>query len=176
MSQRIVLDLGRIFASALAGGRQRGVSVSVQAKPITFELDPLLVAKPLAEAMAGEVRAGAQRLPAAAPATVEARKVAARAWNRGAAWAKRAYPAGPPNVSDRLLTASGHLLRGLRVEPQRAWYAAKAPPGRLTVPEVRERVLRLLRPVVADARSSAAVKAARREAVAVVLGRRGRRR
>jgi hypothetical protein len=167
-TQRVTLDLARLFAVRRSGP----MSVEVRASPLVFDLDPVRVGAPVAAALSAELRAQVERQPRAAASTVASRKVAARAWHLGKDWARRAYPAGPPTASANLLLASGYLARALRLEAWRGGeYAARAPAGRLRDATVRQRVLRLLVPIIAQARGSRSVAEARRAATRILLGR-----
>lgn len=87
--------------------------VEVTADPVTVDLDPGGILQAAAEVATEVIRAGVRAISAtAAPATLEARAKAAKAWAAGKRWARERYPNGPP-LHRTLFNASGRLASHL---------------------------------------------------------------
>lgn len=107
-----------------ASGKKR-VTLDVKSDVLVANLDPLVLGRDIAEAIAVVIREGIQAINApAAPATVLKRKYAKAALNRGAGWAVRRYSGGRTGTiqpdsapGDRLFNDSGRLARTVVAGP-----------------------------------------------------------
>lgn len=101
-------------------GRDR-YTVTVSGDSIVINTNEKALGKPVAEAMGELLKERIRSIAAqAAPATIAARKAAAKAFAEGKAWALKRYSGGrigstPPNQSDRLFNDSGRLERSVAV-------------------------------------------------------------
>jgi hypothetical protein len=87
-------------------------SIRIDAEPVIVDQDPKRLGKPVAEQIANHYREKIRGITEqASAATIKARKVAAKAFAEGKAWALKRYAGGrtgslPPNQSDRLFNDS----------------------------------------------------------------------
>jgi hypothetical protein len=90
-------------------------AVRIDAEPIIINNSPKELGKPVAEAIANHFRQRIRTLAAVtSPATLRARKVAAKAFAEGKAWAMKRYAGGrigslPPNQTEMLFRDSGRF-------------------------------------------------------------------
>lgn len=90
-------------------------TIRIDAEPLIIDTDPKRLGKPVADGIANHLREAIRNIAAAAsPATIKARKVAARAYANGRAWAVKRYGGGrlgqlPPDQSTRLFNDSGRF-------------------------------------------------------------------
>jgi hypothetical protein len=90
-------------------------SIRIDAEPIIIDQDPKRLGKPVAEQIANHYRERVRGIAAtASAATIKARKVAAKAFAEGKAWALKRYAGGrtgalPPNQSTALFNDSGRF-------------------------------------------------------------------
>jgi hypothetical protein len=95
-------------------GKQR-YTIKVSSEPVIFDLDPKRLGAPVAQAIAHHFRERIKGIAArAAPATIKAREVAAKAFAAGKPWAMKRYAGGrtgatAPNQSDRMFNDSGRM-------------------------------------------------------------------
>ncbi len=164
----VINDWGNLTASirTRASGKER-VTLEIRGDALLINTDEKELMKPIAEALAAEVRKGIRTYHGfASPATRKAREVAARAFERGESWAKRRYSGGrigpmAPNQTGRLLNDSGRLAKSIVVGVTSAKeHVMNVAANRLGPdPLVRRRTLDLLRPIVEGAmKSEAAAK------------------
>ena len=155
-SNVVINDWGDITASVRTrkSGKER-VSMEIRGEALLIELDPLRLARPIAEAftrgMRNEIEGYSKPVKAS---TQRRREVARRAFDAGASWAKKQYSGGrigpmAPNSAQpegRWLNDSGRLARGILVRPTtRKEYVVNVAANRLTTPAVRSKVLPVLR-------------------------------
>lgn len=161
----VINDWGDITASVRtrASGKER-VTIEIRGEALQINLDPMQLAKPVAEALAAEISKGVRTFHGfASTATRAARERAARAFEEGKSWARRRYSGGqtgamPPNQTGRLLVDSGRLAKSIQARPTRnREYVVNVAANRLTEEPVRSRTLALLRPIVEAATKSDAV-------------------
>jgi len=116
----IVLGGGLEHRTNLKTGKER-FSVQLKSDPITINLDPKTLGKPVAEAIAHHLRERVRGISErASPATLRARAVAAKAFAAGEAWALKRYAGGKmggraPNQSDRSFNDSGRFAESIAV-------------------------------------------------------------
>jgi hypothetical protein len=152
----VLNDWGGVSATlrTRASGKQR-VTVDVKAEAVVVNTDPAYWVQPVADAIAGALRRAIAGITTpAAPATEDARKVAANAFARGARWAMKRYAGGrmgpmAPRPSSKLLDDSGRLIKSVVARfAQRTQHAGTAvinvAANRLSEPLVRSRVLAIL--------------------------------
>ncbi len=90
-------------------------AIRIDSEPVFINNDPKSLGQPVANAIANHFRERIRGVTAqAAPATLKARKVAAKAFAEGKAWALKRYSGGrmgslPPNQSDRAFNDSGRM-------------------------------------------------------------------
>jgi hypothetical protein len=117
MSDVVVVNEGYEIRST-KGGTNR-VVITVSAESLIHNLDPKTLGRGPAQAIAHHFRERIREISAAAaPATIKARQVAARALDAGREWAQRRYSGGRlgemrPNESDRAFNDSGRLAEGI---------------------------------------------------------------
>lgn len=113
----IVLNEG-FESRTSASGKQR-VVITVKSEPLIFNMDPKAVGRPIAAAIVHHLREKIKGITAsAAPATLKAREVAARAFAAGRPWAMKRYAGGrtgstPPNQTTRALNDSGRMANSI---------------------------------------------------------------
>lgn len=101
-------------------GRDR-YTVTVSGDSIVINTNEKALGKPVADAIGELLKERIRSIAAqAAPATIAARKAAAKAFSEGKAWALKRYGGGrigstPPNQSDRLFNDSGRLEKSVAV-------------------------------------------------------------
>lgn len=95
-------------------GKQR-FTITVKSEPLIFNTDPKTLGAPVAHAIAHHFRERIRGITAiASPATLRARKSAAKAFAAGEAWAVKRYSGGrtgpmAPHQSDRAFNDSGRF-------------------------------------------------------------------
>ena len=101
-------------------GKER-FSVQLKTDPITINLDPKTLGKPVADAIAHHLRERVKGITeTASPATLRARKAAEMAIQAGRAWAVKRYGGGrmgnmAPNQSDKSFNDSGRFAESISV-------------------------------------------------------------
>lgn len=111
---------GSLSKRTRASGKSR-YTVEIKSEPLLTETDPRVLGRGPAEAMAKHLRDRVEGISTqAAPATIKARQVAARAVAKGEQWATKRYSGGrlglmQPHQSDRLFNDSGRLVRSIVV-------------------------------------------------------------
>lgn len=114
MADQVVL-LNELLEQRTSKSGKKRVTIRVKAEPIIVNTDPKALGKPIAEAIAHHYRERIKGITTKASAsTLRARKVAAKAFAEGKAWAVKRYAGGrtgatPPNQSDRLGNDSGRF-------------------------------------------------------------------
>lgn len=99
-------------------GKQR-YTIKVSSEPVIFNLDPKALGAPVAQAIAHHFRERIKGIAAkAAPATIKAREVAARAFAAGKPWAMKRYSGGrtgamAPDQSYSLFNDSGRFAQSI---------------------------------------------------------------
>lgn len=111
---------GAIPSAATRTSTKTHTSVSVKSEPITFTLDPGVMARRVAEVFARRIREQTEQIAELAePATIRARRKLERAFYRGEEWAWRQFDGGrmgvtPPRATaDRKYNHSGRLAKGI---------------------------------------------------------------
>lgn len=110
----VILNNGLLERRTSKTGKQRYV-MRVSAEPVVINTDPKALGKPIAEAIAHHLKERVKGITAqAAPATLKARAVAAKAFAAGKPWALQRYAGGrtgamAPNQSDRAFNDSGRF-------------------------------------------------------------------
>lgn len=90
-------------------------TIRIDAEPMHIVVDPRQLGQPIANSIAQHYRQAMRSLAQqAAPATIAARKVAAKAFAQGKSWALKRYGGGrigamQPNQSDRIFNDSGRM-------------------------------------------------------------------
>jgi hypothetical protein len=175
----VINDWGNLTASVRtrASGKER-VTLEIRGDALLINTDEKELMKPIAAALAAEIRKGVQTFHGvASPATRKAREVAARAFANGEAWARKRYSGGQigamaPNQTPRLLNDSGRLAKSIVVGVTNAKeHVVNVAANRLgPESDVRRRTLDLLRPIVEAAmRSDAAAKGVEASGIGAVL-------
>lgn len=106
-----------------AGNTTVRYTVTITGTPLPHDLNPRELGRRPAEAMAEHLRARIRTLQASAShGTIDQRKAAAQAYDRGEAWALKRYAGGRlgpkrPGMSDKLFNDSGRLADGLIARP-----------------------------------------------------------
>jgi hypothetical protein len=122
----VINDFGlqeRTRTSPVRGKTTVRYTVSITGTPLPLDLNPHELGRRPAEAMAEHLRARIRTLQAVADnATIDQRKAAAQAFDRGEAWALKRYAGGRlgtkrPGMSDKLFNDSGRLADGLIAKP-----------------------------------------------------------
>jgi hypothetical protein len=115
-------------------------TIDIEAEALIHDLSPKTLGAAVAVAIADALRKRVIEISAAAPAaTIKARKVAAKAYADGKAWAKKRYGGGrmgdtPPNQSDRAFNDSGRFAKSIVAQAQDETYVVNVAANRL-VPE-----------------------------------------
>lgn len=113
--------LTRRTTTLKSGATRQRYTVTIKSEPLIASLDPRLLTKAPAEAIANHYRDSIMNISAqAAPATLKKREQAAKALADGKSWATRRYSGGrigtmAPNQSDRLFNDSGRLAKSIAV-------------------------------------------------------------
>lgn len=115
------------------------VTMSISAEPIAVNLDPMLLGKGPANALAEVIRRQIAGIGDQASAeTLLKRKYAESAFSRGESWATKRYSGGrtgalPPGKSDRAYNDSGRLAGGVvaMANPQEKAWTINVPANRL---------------------------------------------
>jgi len=120
MADQVVLLNELLEQRTSKTGKQR-VTIRVKAEPLIVNADPRALGKPIAEAIAHHYRERIKGITAtASPATIKARKVAAKAFAAGKEWALKRYSGGrtgamAPGQSDRAFNDSGRFADTIAV-------------------------------------------------------------
>lgn len=120
-----------------SGSTRSRYTVTIKSEPLVADIDPRRLTKAPAEAIAKHFRESIERISApAAPATIAARKRAAKAFADGKSWATRRYSGGrigamAPNQSDRLFNDSGRFAKSIAVGAIRDGWVVNVAANRL---------------------------------------------
>lgn len=115
MDDILVINEGAKLESHTSKSGKTRFTVTIQSEPVVFNFDPHLLGAPVAQAIAHHFRERVKQISAvASPATIKAREAAAKAFQRGEAWATKRYGGGrtgpmEPNQSNRLFNDSGRF-------------------------------------------------------------------
>ena len=118
-------------------GKER-YTIKVSAEPVYVNLSPKELGKDVAIAIANHLKERVKGITAAAaPATIKARKVAAKAFALGKPWAMKRYAGGrtaaaPPNQSDRAFNDSGRFANGITATGGDNSWRVNVPANRLS--------------------------------------------
>ncbi len=116
MKDKVVI-LNQGFESRTSSTGRTRVTIAVRSEPVIVSTDPRILGAPIAQAIANHFRERITGITAqAAPATIKAREVAARAFALGKPWAVKRYGGGktgamPPNQTDRAFNDSGRMAK-----------------------------------------------------------------
>lgn len=153
-------------------------STEVEAETTKLDLTPPTLVVPVALAIAEVVREGIRGIGAqASAATKRYRAEAAKAFDRGATWARARYDGRRPNTSDRAFNDSGELAAGITAVAgeDRSTWNIDAPANRFARDEVgaRRMLQRLLElvPALRDPASREKVRTAMERAAEKVVAR-----
>lgn len=130
-------------------GKQR-YTVKVSAEPVYVNLSPRDLGKDIAVAIANHLRERVRGISAiAAPATIKARKVAAKAYALGKPWAVKRYSGGKtgakqPDQSDRKFNDSGRFGDSITANAGENSWRVNVAANRLSGPDVTKIWTRLL--------------------------------
>lgn len=111
----VVLNEGYELRTSKTGKTR--ATIVVRSEPIVINTDPKALGAPVAAAIVHHFREKIAGIAAvAAPATLKARKVAAKAFAEGKSWAMKRYSGGKtgpmaPNQSDRAFNDSGRSVK-----------------------------------------------------------------
>jgi phage gpG-like protein len=161
----VLNDWGAITTSVRtrATGKER-VTIEIRGEALIIDTDEKNLMKPIALAMANEIKKGVRMFHGMASAgTRKARERAAKAFDDGKSWARKRYAGGRigamrPNSTGRLLNDSGRLEKSIAVGVTNAKeYVVNVAANRLGPDSaVRRKTLDLLRPIVDAAMGSKA--------------------
>lgn len=118
----IVLGGGLEQRTNIKTGKDR-FTVQIKTDPITINLDPKTLGKPVADAIAHHLRESVKSIPFAAKLpTLRAREIARKAFDKGEAWAMKRYAGGrmgpmAPNQTTREFNDSGRFAASIAVGP-----------------------------------------------------------
>jgi hypothetical protein len=130
-------------------GKQR-YTVKVSAEPVYVNLSPRDLGKDIAVAIANHLRERVRGITAiAAPATIKARKVAAKAYALGKPWALRRYSGGKtgakqPDQSNRAFNDSGRFGDSITANAGENSWRVNVAANRLSGPDVSKIWAKLL--------------------------------
>jgi hypothetical protein len=94
-------------------------TIRIKSEPVIVNMDPKALGQPVAAAIVHHLREKIRGVTAlAAPATIKARQVAAKAFAAGKPWAVKRYSGGktgstPPNQSNKALNDSGRMANSI---------------------------------------------------------------
>lgn len=112
-------------------------TIDVIAEPLIHDLSPKTLGASVAVAIADALRRRVLAITAqAAPATIKARAVAAKAFADGKSWAKKRYGGGrigemPPNQTTRAFNDSGRFAKSIVAQAQDETYVVNVAANRL---------------------------------------------
>lgn len=121
-----------------SGAVKTRYTINVKGDTILVNTDPKSLSKGPADAIAALLRERISSISAvAAPATIKARAVAAKALARGEAWAVKRYGGGrtgtlQPNQSNRLFNDSGRMAQSIAVGATSDGYTVNVAANRLS--------------------------------------------
>lgn len=154
MSDDVVVfgaELERRDRTLKSGAVKSRYVINVKSDRLVFNLSPKALGKKPAEAIIKLLRERIEDISrAAAPRTVKAREVAARALERGAAWAERRYAGGrigamAPDRSDRLYNDSGRFAKSITGSGNEEGWKINVAANRLSLADLgsEERVMKM---------------------------------
>lgn len=119
MNSRGVIVINRGLETRRSSTGRVRRSIRIEAEPMAVNVDPKTLGQPVANAIANHYREKIRGISErASAATIKARKVAAKAFANGKAWAIKRYGGGrigslPPNQTDRLFNDSGRFANSI---------------------------------------------------------------
>lgn len=119
MADPIVIQFGPGLRRRVSSSGKEKFTVDVIGEPLVFQLEDKTIEQAVAASIASTLRAKVEGITAqAAPATIKARQVAAKAFGAGKPWARKKYSGGkigamPPNQTDRAFNDSGRFAKSI---------------------------------------------------------------
>lgn len=119
MADPIVIQFGPGLRRRVSSSGKERYTVDVIGEPLVFKFEDKAMEQAIATAMASTLRAKVEGITTeAAPATLKARQVAAKALTGGKPWAKKKYSGGklglmPPTGSTRAFNDSGRFAKSI---------------------------------------------------------------